>query len=201
LGVRTSHEDFCTQDSPRPRLGGSHHLPPYSIFCVSPWRPHLNGSFSRDSQVGVPKLSRVGVPGLWTAIAPRPKLGSGRALNQSCSSRRELFNVGSHSLRRCREEVDYRLLVVGSQTDNLTPGPSLPITWATVVQMGNARPFWTSTLQELSIDIKNAPRRGDLFPQIVFWVFGSPGGLYFPTFGRVSSILTLSPKVGLRHFW
>jgi len=124
LSVGTSHGHFDTQDSPRPGLGGSHHLPPYSILCVSPRRLHPNGSFSRDSQVRVPKLSRVGVPRLWTRIAPHPKLRSGRGLNQSCSSRRELSHAMSHSLRRRREEVDSRLLVVGSQTDNLTPGPS-----------------------------------------------------------------------------
>jgi len=66
--------------------------------------------------------------------------------------------------------------------------------------MTNARPFWASNLQDLSIDIKNAPRQGDLTPQIVFGVFESPGGLHFPTFGSVSCILTLSPKVGLRHY-
>jgi len=58
--------------------------------------------------------------------------------------------------------------VIGSQTDSLTPGPSLPITWAADVQMANARPFWASTLQYLSIDIKNTPRRADLTLQIVF---------------------------------
>ncbi len=31
----------------------------------------------------------------------------------------------------------------------------LPIAWAADVQMAHARPFWTSTLQDLSIDIKN----------------------------------------------
>ena len=41
-----------------PDSGVSHHLPPYSILCVTPRRLHPNGSFSRDSQVGVPKLSR-----------------------------------------------------------------------------------------------------------------------------------------------
>ncbi len=124
MGVGTSHGHFDTQDSPRPGLEGSHHLPPYSILCSSPSRLHPNGSFSHDSQVGVPKLSRVRVSGLWMFIALRPKLGSGRGLNQSCSSRRELFNAMSHSLRRCREEIDSRLLVVGSQTSNLIPGPS-----------------------------------------------------------------------------
>jgi len=124
LGVGTSHGQLGLLDSPRPGFGGSHHLPPYSILCSSPPRLHPNGLFFQDSQVGVPKLSRVGVPGLWTAISLRPKLGSGQVLNQSCSSRRELSNAMLHSSRRRREEVDSRLLVVGSQTGSLTPGPS-----------------------------------------------------------------------------
>ncbi len=124
LGVGTSHRHFDTQDSPRPGLGGSHHLPPYSILCTSPPGLHPNGSFSRDSQGGVPKLSRVGVPGLWTTITPRPDLRSGLGLNQSCSPRRELSNAVSHSRSACREQVDSRLLVVGSQTATLTPGLS-----------------------------------------------------------------------------
>jgi hypothetical protein len=33
----------------------------------------------------------------------------------------------------------------------------LPINWAEDVQMDHARPFWTSTLQDLSIFIKNTP--------------------------------------------
>ncbi len=69
-------------------LGGSHHLPPYSILCVTPQRLHLNGFLSRDSQSGVPKLSRFGLWGLWTVIASRPNLRSRRGLNQCCSSRR-----------------------------------------------------------------------------------------------------------------
>jgi len=121
LGQATGNLNYLTHHGPD--SGGSHHLPPYSILCSSPPRLHPNGSFARDSQVGVPKLSQVGVLGLWTAIAPRPKLGSGRALNQSSSSCRELSNAMSHSLRRRREEVDSQLLVVGSQTSSLTPGP------------------------------------------------------------------------------
>jgi hypothetical protein len=124
LGVGTSHEHFDTQDSPRPRLGGSHHLPPHSILCVTPRRLHPNGSFSRDSQVGVPKLSRVGLPGLWTLTTPGSDLRLEWGLNQSCSSLRELSNAPSHSICRRRKEVDSRLLVVGSHIANLTPGPS-----------------------------------------------------------------------------
>ncbi len=58
LGVGTSHGHFGPQDSPRPGLGGSHHLPPYNILCNAPWGLHPNGPFSRDSQVAVSKLSR-----------------------------------------------------------------------------------------------------------------------------------------------
>jgi len=131
LGVETSHGHFGPQDSPRPRLGGNHHLPPYSILCNAPLRLHPNGSFSRDSQVGVPKLSRncpeivpSGVPGLWELITPDCQVRSRRGLNQSCSPCWDLFNVMSHSQFGGWEEVDSRLLVVGSQTTNLTPGSS-----------------------------------------------------------------------------
>jgi hypothetical protein len=70
------------------------------------------------------KLSRVGVPGLWTPISPDLRVRSRRGLKQSCSPLRELFNSVLHSQIGCREEVDSRLLVVGSQIASLTPGPS-----------------------------------------------------------------------------
>jgi hypothetical protein len=65
-----------------------------------------------------------GLPGLWDIIASRPDLRLGRGLNQTCSSVRELSNSMSHSPRACRERVDSRLLMVGSQIASLTPGPS-----------------------------------------------------------------------------
>ncbi len=58
LGVGTSHGHFGPQDTSRPGLEGSHHLPPYSIVCTTFRGLHPNGSFSRGSQVGVSKLSR-----------------------------------------------------------------------------------------------------------------------------------------------
>ncbi len=50
-------------DSPRPGLEGSHHLPPYSIFYAFSRRLHPNGSFSWDSQGGVPNLFPGWTPG------------------------------------------------------------------------------------------------------------------------------------------
>jgi hypothetical protein len=98
-------------DSPRPELGGSHHFPPYSILYSSPTHLHPNGSFSQDSQSGVPKMSRFELPGLWAFIISRPELGSGRSLKQSCSFLRELSNVELQSTCTHRDRVDSRLLV------------------------------------------------------------------------------------------
>jgi len=118
------HATLDSFDSPWPGLGGSHHLPPYSILCVIPREPHPYGSFSRDSQGGVPKLSRVGLLGLWALIFPGSDLWLEWGLNQSCSSSWDLSNALSHSFYRRWGEVDSRLLVVGSQIANLTFGPS-----------------------------------------------------------------------------
>jgi len=57
-------------------------------------------------------------------LTPRPKLRSRWGLNQSCSSCRELSNVVSHSFKQRWEDIDSQLLVVGSQTSNLTFDPS-----------------------------------------------------------------------------
>ncbi len=66
LGQSTGNTDSL--DSPQPELGGSHHLPTYSILYITPPHLHPNGTFSSDSQSGVPKLSRFGLSGLWAFI-------------------------------------------------------------------------------------------------------------------------------------
>ncbi len=76
-----------------------------------------------------PKVESRNCPGfgllrLWDIIASRFNLRSGRGPNQTCSSLRELSNAVLNSRFECREEFDSQLLVVGSQTANLTPGPS-----------------------------------------------------------------------------
>jgi hypothetical protein len=122
LGRTTGNLD--TQDSPRPGLGGSHHLPPYSILCASPRGPHPNGFLSRDSQVGVLKLQQLGLLRLWGRITSCIDLRSQRGLKQSCSPRRELSNYMSHVACTQGNRVNSWLLLVGSQTTNLTLGLS-----------------------------------------------------------------------------
>ncbi len=77
---------------------------------------------------GLPKWSPdfvpAGLPWLWNVITPDCWVGLQRCLNWSCNPRRDLSNAVSHSRIECREDVDSRLLVVGSQTASLTPGPS-----------------------------------------------------------------------------
>jgi len=66
--------------------------------------------------------------------------------------------------------------------------------------MAFRRPFWAFTLQELSNDIKNAPMRGDLTPKSSFEFSKVPEDSKSPSFGSVSCIFTLGPKVGLQHY-
>jgi hypothetical protein len=112
-----------TQDSPRPGLGGSHHLSPYSILCTSPRDPHPNGFLFRGSQVGVPKSPKLGFPRLWSPITLRADLGSRCGLKKSCSPRWELSKGMLHAICRQVDRVDSQLFLVRSQTDNSTPGP------------------------------------------------------------------------------
>ncbi len=119
LGQATGNTDSL--DSPRPGFEGSHHLPPYSILCVSPWHLHPNGFLSWDSQGGVPKLSRFGLLGLWELITLSSDLWLGWGLTQTCSSPQDLSNGVSHSTYTHRDHVNSWLLVVGKQTTSLTP--------------------------------------------------------------------------------
>ncbi len=113
-----------SQDSPRPGLGGSHHLTPYSILCITPLHLHPNDIFSWDSQWGVPKLFRFGLLGLWQLVTPCSNLLLGWGLKQTCSSPQELSNGVSHLTCTYQGWVDSWLLVVGSQIVSLTLDPS-----------------------------------------------------------------------------
>jgi len=54
LGQATGNTD--TLDSPRPGLGGSHHLPPYSILCGWPRSLHPNGFSLPGFPSGSPEI-------------------------------------------------------------------------------------------------------------------------------------------------
>jgi hypothetical protein len=73
---------------------------------------------------GVPKLSRFRLPRLCKFITFCSDLRLKWGLKQTCSSLWELSNSVSHSTCTHWTQVDSQLLVVGSQTARLTPGPS-----------------------------------------------------------------------------
>ncbi len=125
LGQATGTLDHKTHHSPD---SGEATTFPHIVYSAA-----LGGGYIQMAQIpGIPKLESrncpeivpVGVPGLWELITPDSRIWSQRGLNQSCSPRRDLSNAVSHSQIGCRQKVDSRLLVVGSQTANLTPGPS-----------------------------------------------------------------------------
>jgi hypothetical protein len=113
-----------SRDSPQPGLEGSHHLPPYSILCVTPWHVHPNSTFSRDSRIGVPKLSWFGLPELWKFITLFLEFRLRWGLKKTCSSPQELSNGMLHFTCTHRGRVSSRLLMVESQITSLTLGPS-----------------------------------------------------------------------------
>jgi hypothetical protein len=79
---------------------------------------------SRDSQVGVPKFHQQGLLRLWGRITSCANLRSQCNLKKSCNPHRELSNSMSHVICMQGNQVDSRLLLVGSQTANLTHGLS-----------------------------------------------------------------------------
>jgi hypothetical protein len=89
MGQGTGNTDSL--DSSRPGLGRSHHLPPYGILYVTPLHPHPNGSLSWDSQGGVLKLSRFGLPRFHEVITICSDLRLGWGLKQTCSFHWELL--------------------------------------------------------------------------------------------------------------
>jgi hypothetical protein len=194
LGLWTSHGHFDTQDSPWPELGGSHHI----VFFVPRGRDYIQMALF----LGTPKLDEivpVGVLGLWELITPDCKVWSQRGLNQSCSFPWELSNAVLHSRIRCQEEVDSWLLVVGSQIAILTPGPSFAHNLGcrcpndqceAILDIYASRPlqchkehFNARCFEPCCRTLKIQESRRTSFP----------------TFGSVTCIFTLSPKMGLRH--
>jgi len=183
-------------DSPQPRLGGSHHFPRYSILCVSPPHLHSNDTFSQDSQSEVSKLSQFGLPGLWVFITSCPELGLGRGLKQSCSSPQELSDGASYFTCTHRDQVDSRLLVVGSQIANLIPGPSFDHNLCCRCPNGSCEAILDIYTPRPFQRYKKHLSARCFGPYNRTLSFRNPEGLPSPILGSVSGDLTLPSKWG-----
>ncbi len=168
LSPKWTTGNIDTQNSPRLELGGSHHLPPYSIFCTSPQGPHPNDFLSQDSQVGVSKLPRLGLLWLWGAITLCVDLQLKWGLKQSCSPCQDILNDMSHAICTYGNRVDSWLLVVESQTANLIIGPSFGHNLCFICLNGECEPildiyvpknfhWYKKLLKPLSFDPCNCP--------------------------------------------
>jgi hypothetical protein len=103
---------------------GSHHLPPYSVLYAWPWDQHPNVILSQDSQMGIHKFPKLGLPWLWRPITLYVNLWLMWGLKQSCSSHWEFSNGMWHATYTQGKHDDSWFFVVGSQIANLTLGPS-----------------------------------------------------------------------------
>jgi len=124
FGVRTSHEQLGLTKLTTARTWGKPPPSPYNILCACPRGPHPNDFLSQDSQVEVPKLSKLKLLRLWSPITLHVDLKLRWDLKKSCSPHRKLSNDVSHATCMQRNQVDSRLLMVESQTTNLTPSLS-----------------------------------------------------------------------------
>jgi hypothetical protein len=125
LGQTTGTLDHKTHHGPD---SGEATTFPHIVFSATLRRDYIQmalfpGTPKLESR-NCPETIQVGVPGLRTLITPDCRVRWRRGLNQKCSPRRDLSNAMSHSQFEGREEVDSRLLVVGSQIASLTPDPS-----------------------------------------------------------------------------
>jgi hypothetical protein len=106
----------------------------YIQMALFPGTPKLE---SRNYPETIPG----GVLGLWEVITPDCGVWSQRGLNQTCSPRRDLSNDVSHSQSRVGNRSILDFLWSGVKLPVWLPALLLPKTWATDVQMTNARPF------------------------------------------------------------
>jgi hypothetical protein len=177
LVLRRAMGNSNSQDSSRPRLGGNHHLPPYSILCAFPRGPRPNGFLSRDSQTGVPQLPKLGLPRLWGPITLCANLRLKWGLKQKCSPRRDLSNGMSHDTCTQGNRVDSRLLMVRNQIANLTLGLSFGHNLCFRCPNG-----WCEPILDIYVSIafqwyKKLLESLGLTLAITLWTFGSPLGL------------------------
>jgi len=134
--------------------------------------------------VGVSKSPRLGLPWLWGAITFRVDLGLRWGLKKRCSLRWELSNGMSHVIYTYGNRVDSRLLVVESQTANLTPDPSFDHNLCFRCPNGRCEPILDIYVLRVSHLYK------ELLKPLSFYLYNRPLNIQ-------ESTGTLTPKVEL----
>jgi hypothetical protein len=95
LGQTTGNTNSL--DSSRPGLGGSHHLPPYSILCVTP-RTHTRMPLCP----GTPKVESQNCPKIIPVWTPRTSRGHNSLLRPPVGTRSEAnLYLSLRAFQRC----------------------------------------------------------------------------------------------------
>jgi hypothetical protein len=138
--------------------------------------------------VGVSKFPQLRLWQLWGRITLRENLWLWWGLKQSCSPCQDLFNSMSQCAYTLGNQVDSKLLVVGSQTTSLTPG----------LLFGHNSCFrhpngWCKPISNIYVSIffqwhkeLFKPMHSD--PWNCILRFGSPLGLQLPTWSSLGSV-------------
>jgi hypothetical protein len=173
-----------SQDSPRPRLGRSHHLPPlYCSLCLAT-RPSPKCHFVLGLPSWIPKFSKLGLLQLWRPIILCVNLRLKWGLKQNCSLHWNLSNNMWHATCTQGNQGDSWLLVVGSQISNLTLGFSFGHNLCFKCSNGSCKPI-------LNIYVLRAFQRyKELFNPISFNPCNRPLKIW-------KFIGTPTPKVGV----
>jgi hypothetical protein len=167
--------------SPRPGLGEATTFP-LIVYSVTRREGGIQMAIlsrdSQDSRVGVPKSRIFGTPATFEASYLSEQISDRLAVSSKVVGLVETFLTVCRTFSAAKyfgSILDFYWSGVktgklsGVQTGRLPgvrlPGLLLAITCVSDVQMSNASPFWTSTLQDLSIDIQSATSHGVLTPQ------------------------------------
>jgi hypothetical protein len=122
------------------RLGGSHHLPFYSILYAWSQGQHPNVILFWDSQVGVSEFPKLGLSQLWRPIILHADLRLRWGLKQSCNPPRELSNNMCHTTcNEIRTILDFSWSRI--KLTIWLPALLLAITRVLSTQMGLTSPF------------------------------------------------------------
>jgi hypothetical protein len=138
FGARTSHRQTQTHKTQHGLNLGESTTFPLLIYFVPLHEAHIQMAFC-ETQIGVPKFSKLGFLRFWGPITLCVNLWLRWSLKQSCSPHQKKFDSMWHVTCTQGSWVDSRLLMVGSQTANLIF--LLVITCVLSVQMNHESPF------------------------------------------------------------
>jgi hypothetical protein len=130
--------------------------------------------------VGVSKFPKLRLSWLWGPITLSTILWLRWCLKKSCILHRKLSNNMSHATYMQGNWGDSWLLVVKSQTANLTFGPSFGHNLCLKCPNGSCEPILDIYVPKDFNDVRNSSIQWVLTLAIALWRFRIPSGLQFP---------------------